>query len=108
MRPLSLVPINTLDPCGAAATEKAVTVCELQSTSAPPSGEMWKTALRAPFNSLRLRAGVCVCGLRDVMACVPCSVVTVPVTAPLEEAVQTAVVVEDEDARGPVAASPSA
>src|ERR1051325_9081152 len=80
MRPLSLVPISTLAPCGADATEKAVTVCELHKTSAPPSGAMRKTALRALVNSLRLRAGVCVCALRVVTACAPSSVVTVPVT----------------------------
>src|ERR1051325_4524658 len=108
MRPLSLVPIKTLAPCGAAATEKAVTVCELQSTSAPPSGEMWKTALRAPFSSLRLRAGVCVCALRVVTACVPSSVVTVPVTVPPDVAVLTVVVVEEEEGRGPGAGAPGA
>ena len=48
--------MRTLPPCGAEATEKAVTVCELQSTSAPPSGVTRKTALRAFCSSLRLRA----------------------------------------------------
>src|SRR5918911_4946732 len=99
MRPLSLVPTRTLAPCGEDATEKAVTVCELQSTSAPPSGEIRKIALRAPLNSLRLRAGVCACVPDEVTACVPSSVVTVPVTVPPDVAVLTVVVVEVEVAR---------
>src|SRR5919107_3306684 len=107
MRPLSLVPMSTLAPCGEPATEKAVTVCELQSTSAPPSGEIRKTALRALVNSLRLRAAGWGCAPKEVTACVPSSVVTGPVTVPPDEVVLTGCVVEEEgEARGPVAASP--
>lgn len=112
MRPLSLVPTSTPPRPGAAATEKAVTVCELQSTSEPPSGMMRKTALRAPCNSLRLRAAACACAPKTTAcAALPSSVVTVPVTVPpdveaLTLCVETPAVVED--ARGPVAASPSA
>src|ERR671921_886228 len=80
MRPLSLVPMST-PPCGAGATEKAVTACELQSTSEPPSARTRKTALRAFASSLRLRAGVCGCEA-TCAACAPppTSSVTVIVT----------------------------
>jgi hypothetical protein len=112
MRPLSLVPTRTPARPGAAAIEKAVTLCELQSTSEPPSAAMRKTALRAPCNSLRLRAGVCAC-VPKVTLCAepPSSVVTVPVTVPpaveaLTVCVETLVV--PVEGRGPVAASPSA
>src|SRR4029079_2196059 len=58
MRPLSLVPINTLPACNAGAIANAVMVEELQTTSVPPSGKIRKTALRALDTSDRLRAGV--------------------------------------------------
>src|ERR1700760_3227443 len=81
MRPLSLVPTSTPAPRGEAATEKAVTLVELQSTPAPPSGEIRKPALREFCNSWRLRAG---CRAPVVTACAPLSsvTVTVPVTVP--------------------------
>src|ERR1051326_8578544 len=94
MRPLSLVPMRTPAPRGEAATEKAVTVVELQSTSELPSGEMRKTALRAFCRSLRLR--VCACGcVPSVVVVAPLSstVVTVPVTVPPPEVVLTVCVV---------------
>src|ERR1051325_4680137 len=57
MRPLSAVPMSTLPGCKAGAIENAVTVVELHTMSAAPSGSMRKTALRAVEISLRLRVG---------------------------------------------------
>ena len=47
--------MSTLPGCNPAAIENAVTVVELQTVSAAPSGSMRKTALRAFATSVRLR-----------------------------------------------------
>src|SRR6266404_1580258 len=47
--------MSTLPGCNPGAIEKAVTVVELQTVSAAPSGSMRKTALRALERSVRLR-----------------------------------------------------
>src|SRR5215813_1833619 len=55
MRPLSAVPINTVPGSSAGAIENAVTFVDDQTVSAPPSGRIRNTALRALDVSLRLR-----------------------------------------------------
>src|SRR5260370_19327004 len=47
--------MSTLPGCNPATIENAVTVVELQTVSAAPSGSMRKTALRAFATSVRLR-----------------------------------------------------
>src|SRR2546423_1597922 len=107
MRPLSLVPIRTLPPCGEAATANAVTLVELQRPSEPPSAAIRKTALRAFCNSLRLRAPCAGC-VPNVAVGVPLSstLVTVPVTVPPDVLALTFCddCADDEVARGLVAA----